>query len=203
MPASAPARTAAGLGMRTVRHRKPENFLSALRRNGHGIAEEAPLSPAEAADEALVMGLRLAEGIDAGRASPAGFGLPAIVDWSARRAAGRFGPLMRDGARIALTPRGRLVLDHILGEIARRASLGFWRLRSAQACVARRGRGVALGASCRRHELIIVGRGRDIIVDRHFARRKPRPCGSCRSSSGTRSRRLSASPSARCRRSCR
>src|SRR5207247_4240834 len=28
------------LGMRTVRHRKPENFLSALCRNGHGIAEE-------------------------------------------------------------------------------------------------------------------------------------------------------------------
>ena len=46
------------LGMRTVRHKKPENFLSALRRNGHGIAEEAAL-PGEAADEALVMGLRL------------------------------------------------------------------------------------------------------------------------------------------------
>src|SRR5207253_2072562 len=52
------------LGSRTVRHRKPENFLSALARNGHGLAEEAPLSRAEAADEALVMGLRLAEGID-------------------------------------------------------------------------------------------------------------------------------------------
>ena len=53
------------LGMRTVRHSKPENFLSAVARNGHGIAEEEPLSPVEAADEALVMGLRLAEGIDA------------------------------------------------------------------------------------------------------------------------------------------
>src|SRR5438045_2256461 len=29
------------LGMRTARHRKPENFLAALGRNGHGIAEEA------------------------------------------------------------------------------------------------------------------------------------------------------------------
>ena len=27
------------LGSRTVRHKKPENFLSAIRRNGHGIAE--------------------------------------------------------------------------------------------------------------------------------------------------------------------
>jgi len=32
------------LGARTVRHRKPENFLSAIARNCHGIAEEAPLT---------------------------------------------------------------------------------------------------------------------------------------------------------------
>ena len=68
------------LGMRTARHRKPENFLSAISRDGHGIVEEAPLSPTEAADEALVMGLRLSEGIDlvaiAGR-----FELASVVDW--------------------------------------------------------------------------------------------------------------------------
>ncbi len=52
------------LGARTVRHRKPENFLSGVRRNGHGMVEEETLSQAEAADEALVMGLRLSEGID-------------------------------------------------------------------------------------------------------------------------------------------
>src|SRR3954447_20796076 len=52
------------LGMRTVRHRKPENFLSAVARNGHGIVEEEGLLPVEAGDESLVMGLRLAEGID-------------------------------------------------------------------------------------------------------------------------------------------
>ena len=28
------------LGLRSVRHRKPENFLSAIRRNGHGIARK-------------------------------------------------------------------------------------------------------------------------------------------------------------------
>src|SRR5438270_2337525 len=39
-------------GMRTVRHKKPENFLSAVSRNGNGISDEALLSPAEAADEA-------------------------------------------------------------------------------------------------------------------------------------------------------
>ena len=74
--------------MRTLRHRKPENFLSALRRNGHGIVEEAQLSASEAADEALVMGLRLCEGIDADVIA-ARFGLNTIVDWNRVRPAGR------------------------------------------------------------------------------------------------------------------
>jgi oxygen-independent coproporphyrinogen-3 oxidase len=105
--------------MRTVRHKKPENFLAGLLRNGHGIAEEAAVSPTEAADEALVMGLRLREGIDAD-AIAGRFGLPTLVDWPRVERLVRSGHLSRDGARIALTAKGRLVLDHILGEIAAR-----------------------------------------------------------------------------------
>jgi oxygen-independent coproporphyrinogen-3 oxidase len=105
------------LGMRTVRHRKPENFLAALRRNGHGIAEEAPLTANEAADEALVMGLRLAEGIDpdaiAGR-----FGLGSIVDSSRVEQFITSGHLTRNACRIALTDAGRLLLDYILAEVS-------------------------------------------------------------------------------------
>jgi oxygen-independent coproporphyrinogen-3 oxidase len=105
------------LGMRTVRHKKPENFLSALRRNGHAISEEAPLSPLEAADEALVMGLRLREGIDAD-AIAGRFGLGSIVDWGKVERLVGSGHLIRDGARIAPTAKGRLLLDRILAEIA-------------------------------------------------------------------------------------
>jgi putative oxygen-independent coproporphyrinogen III oxidase len=105
------------LGQRTVRHKKPENFLSALARNGHGIAEEARLSAVEAADEALVMGLRLREGIDAEGIGER-FGLPNIVDWDRVDRLVGSGHLSREGARIALTARGRLLLDHILGAIA-------------------------------------------------------------------------------------
>lgn len=105
------------LGQRTVRHRKPENFLAALVRNSHGILEEAPLSADEAADEALVMGLRLTEGMDAQEIANR-FGLPEIVDWTRVGRLVASGHLERNGSRIALTPRGRLVLDHILGEIA-------------------------------------------------------------------------------------
>ena len=104
-------------GQRTVRHRKPENFLSALVRNGHAIAEQEPLSATEATDEALVMGLRLAEGIDA--AAIAGrFGLESIVDWVAVDRLAESGHLTREGSRIAATPAGRLVLDRVLAEVA-------------------------------------------------------------------------------------
>jgi len=97
------------LGMRTVRHRKPENFLSAMGRNNHGIAEEALLSPVEMADEKLVMGLRLAEGVDAATLD---------VDWNLVERLEGSGHLTRDRTRIALTAKGRLLLDHILGQIA-------------------------------------------------------------------------------------
>lgn len=105
------------LGMRTARHKKPENFISALDRNGHGIVEEAPLSPVEAADEALVMGLRLAEGIDP-EAIAKRFNRPEVVDWHRIERLIASGHLVMHGTRIALTAHGRLLLDHILGEIA-------------------------------------------------------------------------------------
>jgi oxygen-independent coproporphyrinogen-3 oxidase len=105
------------LGMRTVRHRKPENFLSALVRNGHGIVEEVRLSPTEAADEALVMGLRMREGI-AAQAIADRFGIQSVGEWTRVVRLADSGHLERDAAHIRLTPAGRLVLDHILGDIA-------------------------------------------------------------------------------------
>jgi oxygen-independent coproporphyrinogen-3 oxidase len=110
------------LGMRTARHRKPENFLSALDRNGHAIAEEAPLSMTEAADEALVMGLRLSEGIDAGMLAMR-FGVDAVVSWGKVDRLVGSGHLTRSGSRIALTHAGRLVLDYILAEISAEAPI--------------------------------------------------------------------------------
>jgi oxygen-independent coproporphyrinogen-3 oxidase len=105
-------------GMRTVRHKKPENFLGAMARNGHGMVEEEQLSPRELADEALVMGLRLAEGIDV-EALEERFGAQ-LID---RPAADRLiasGHLVWNGDRLRTSPAGRLLLDHILGEIAAR-----------------------------------------------------------------------------------
>ena len=95
-------------GLATRRHRKPENWLAALARNGHGIAEETAISPAEARTEALLMGLRLAEGI---ADDPEGLDMAAVERLAAQ------GLLSRQGGRLRATPRGMLLLDAILAEI--------------------------------------------------------------------------------------
>lgn len=98
-------------GAATRRHRKPENWLAALSRNTHGIAEERHLPSVERETEALLMGLRLAEGVAldrvAGALDPAGL---------ARMEAQ--GLVERSGDRLRVVPRGMLLLDAILAELA-------------------------------------------------------------------------------------
>jgi putative oxygen-independent coproporphyrinogen III oxidase len=48
----------------TETERKPEAWLDLVARNGHGLTVDEKLQPNEVADEFLLMGLRLAEGID-------------------------------------------------------------------------------------------------------------------------------------------
>jgi putative oxygen-independent coproporphyrinogen III oxidase len=97
-------------GHATQRHRKPENWLSALARNGHGIEDERAIAPADAAIEALLMGLRLAEGVPY---RPDDLELPAVERLTAQ------GLLARDGERLRVTEPGMLLLDAILAEIVR------------------------------------------------------------------------------------
>jgi coproporphyrinogen III oxidase-like Fe-S oxidoreductase len=63
------------------------------------------------------MGLRLAEGIDAGAIADR-FGLDSIVNWAAVDGLVGSGHLTREDSRIAVTPAGRLVLDRLLAEVA-------------------------------------------------------------------------------------
>ena len=105
-------------GIATVRHRKPENWLAALARNSHGISEERDLGPAERAGEALMMGLRLAEGVDlAALAARTGTAREALVDEAAVARLAESGLMRRVGTRIAATPAGMLLLDRILAEV--------------------------------------------------------------------------------------
>jgi coproporphyrinogen III oxidase-like Fe-S oxidoreductase len=48
----------------TETEKKPEAWLDLVERQGHGLIVDEKLQPGEVADEFLLMGLRLAEGID-------------------------------------------------------------------------------------------------------------------------------------------
>jgi coproporphyrinogen III oxidase-like Fe-S oxidoreductase len=105
-------------GLATVRHRKPENFLGAVAREGHGIAEERKLGTREQAAEALLMGLRLREGIDPG-AIARRFELDpaALIDRKRRDLYIAQGLLRETPDRLIVTDAGMPLLDALLGEL--------------------------------------------------------------------------------------
>jgi oxygen-independent coproporphyrinogen-3 oxidase len=101
----------------TTRHRKPENWMAAVTRNGHGLQSEEPLDHSARATEALVMGLRLAEGIDRTALAAQGIEIDAILDPAALDRLAAAGLLTRTADRLRLTDTGMPVLDAILREI--------------------------------------------------------------------------------------
>ena len=104
--------------MATERHRKPENYLSAITRNGNGLSVERPLDPETQAMEALLMGLRLAEGLDLERvAARSGVAQSALINDVATDRLIGLGLVQREGLQITVTPQGMPLLDAILAEV--------------------------------------------------------------------------------------
>jgi putative oxygen-independent coproporphyrinogen III oxidase len=96
--------------------KRPEVWLEAVERQGHGLTEDEPLNPEEQGDEMLLMGLRLREGIDLDRhARLAGRSLdPSRID-----ALVADGLVERvDGSRVRVTPEGFPVLDAVVADLA-------------------------------------------------------------------------------------
>ena len=98
-------------GMATLRHRKPENWLAAVEAQGHALAEEEVLAPETGATEALLMGLRLEEGVPFERVATA-------IDQKAVTRLERLGLVTATEGRLRVTPQGMLLLDRILAEVA-------------------------------------------------------------------------------------
>lgn len=97
------------------RHRAPEEWLARVTRDGHAITEEEALSPRDRAREALLMGLRLIEGVDPARIE-ARSTLPfdQAVDLDMLTTLVEEGLLAWRGPRLTATQGGLLRLDAIL-----------------------------------------------------------------------------------------
>lgn len=105
-------------GRATARRKKPENWLDRVAANGHGIELEEDLPPEARAQEALLMGLRLVEGIDLEAvAAASGLASDRLIDREAVSRLTRQGLLVSRGAHLAVTEAGMLLLDAILAEI--------------------------------------------------------------------------------------
>lgn len=100
----------------TATERRPEAWLARVEEQGHGLVTDEPLTRSERADEFLLMGLRLSEGIDPARYETLA-GYPLDPD----RIAG-----LREEGFIEMTPAGRLrvtrsgfpILDAVVADLA-------------------------------------------------------------------------------------
>ena len=103
-----------------ARHRQPDRWLAQVERLGHGIAEQEPLSFRERGREALLMGLRLAEGVDAERfAVRTGGSLAEALEPGVLEAAVAAGYLEISDQTLRATDVGRRRLDALLAALLR------------------------------------------------------------------------------------
>ncbi|MDB5682406.1 MAG: coproporphyrinogen oxidase, partial [Sphingomonas bacterium] len=105
-------------GHATLRHKKPENWMARVAARGDGIESEEPLPGAERAQEALLMGLRLREGVDLARiAQISGLPVTALVDAGGVERLTALGLVQQTGDHLRVREAGMLLLDAILPEI--------------------------------------------------------------------------------------
>ncbi len=102
-------------GRALAMEKHPETWLAAVNAKGCGLASAEDISRVQQADEMLLMGLRLAEGIDlarygtlSGRAIEEGR-ISALME---------LGLLTRDGNQLTATQSGRRILNAVIAELA-------------------------------------------------------------------------------------
>jgi oxygen-independent coproporphyrinogen-3 oxidase len=100
----------------TMTEKRPEAWLMRVESLGHGQTTDDPLTSEERADEFLLMGLRLVEGIDPLRYQSLA-GRPLDPDRIAFLAAQGFVESNRDGS-LRVTPAGFPVLDAVVADLA-------------------------------------------------------------------------------------
>jgi oxygen-independent coproporphyrinogen-3 oxidase len=104
----------------TRTERLPERWLRQVERRGHGVVEEQLVPPRTQALEYVLVGLRLAEGLDLARVVElAGGDGDDLLDAEAIDALCRDGLLERQGDWLRASEQGLLLLDSLLARIVR------------------------------------------------------------------------------------
>jgi len=103
----------------TANIKRPEDWMKAVDETGFGLAETSSIEPLERATEALMMGLRLTEGLDVA-AIESRFGAPR-TEWLDEAALADLvadGFIGQQGGRIRVTRKGQPVLNHLIQKLA-------------------------------------------------------------------------------------
>jgi len=106
--------TMGGKRTATIAALKPKDYIEAVDGTKHGIAEQETLSPQSWAEEYVLMGMRIDEGISLSRyeqISSASLAPEKIAKYQ------EAGLLTRDDDHLAATPKGRFVLDALCHEL--------------------------------------------------------------------------------------
>ena len=104
-----------GIKRALATRKSPEGWLVAVETGCHGLEQDEALSAAEQADEYLLMGLRLAEGIDLKRLQAID---GRVLDEKRLKELEGQGLLRRSADRLQATEAGRLVLNRLILELA-------------------------------------------------------------------------------------
>jgi putative oxygen-independent coproporphyrinogen III oxidase len=110
--------TRGGGRIATRQYRAPETWLAAVERSGHGREESLDLSPADQRREALMMGLRLAEGVERERfRARIGAEIEAALDLARLPDLVEGGFVRLDARGLRATPGGRQRLNAVLAAL--------------------------------------------------------------------------------------
>ena len=98
-----------------IAERHPETWRELLRTQGHGMVSDSVVPPVDQASEYLLMGMRIAEGIDMDRyAALAG----REIDSSKLAGMKSMGLIKRNGQQLMATADGRKLLNAVIAELA-------------------------------------------------------------------------------------
>ncbi len=108
-----------GQRVATRQEKAPETWIAAVRERGHATAEQRAIPSEESAEEALMMGLRLSEGIDSARfRRNTGRDLDTSLDRLRLQRLIDGGFVAYDQTSLRVTPKGRAVLNAVIAELA-------------------------------------------------------------------------------------